>query len=155
MQPPYDEILVRDLDGRRDPYGGGAGVLLYGEPGGGTEEPGVAVGAASVGAALGDGVHHLNPTLVGGCDQPRDVVEGARGAGGRGEFGQGAVRSHDPLLAFDGQQYGGVGGQQRGEPFLGFSGRHGAPPPSGPPPVRCLPRGASGIAPRGKRPHAF
>lgn len=68
--------------------------------------------------ALGDGVHHLDATLVGGGDEAGDVGERARRAGGGGEFGQGAVRSHDALLALDGQQDGGGGVEQFGEPLL-------------------------------------
>lgn len=104
--------------GGGDPDGGAAGVLLDGQPGGGAEEPGVVVAAAPVGPALGDGVHHLDATLVGGGDEAGDVGERARRAGGGGEFGQSAVRSHDALLALDGQQDGGGGVEQFGELLL-------------------------------------
>ncbi|GGS71351.1 hypothetical protein GCM10010253_53000 [Streptomyces badius] len=53
-------------------------MLLDGQPGGGAEEPGVAVAATPVGPALGDRVHHLDAAPVGGGDEPGDVGQRAR-----------------------------------------------------------------------------
>jgi hypothetical protein len=124
VQPAYDDVLVGHLDGRGNPDRHSAGVLLHGQAPGGPEEAGVVVGTAAVGAPFGDRVQHLDTGLVGGCDQPTDVLEGAGSARLVGEFGQCAVGAHDSLLALDRQESGGGRIELLGELF---PGRHGCP----------------------------
>ncbi|GAA3477934.1 hypothetical protein GCM10018966_024640 [Streptomyces yanii] len=69
-------------------------------------------------------MQHLGTGLVGGCDQPGDMPEGAGSARLVGEFGQCAVGAHDPLLALDRQESGDGRVEMLGELF---PGRHGGP----------------------------